>query len=175
MKIISDVFGIVGVLLTVILYQQKNRKSLLVYKLIIDVVWLGHYAFIGAYSGAVVCVIAALRELIFVKRDQRSKKGIIWLPIFIIVAIVSTVFTWNNVFSILTCIASCIAVVSFFIGKPRLSRIFVFPISTCMLVYDIACGSVAGIVNECFAVSSSAVGILLHDRKNKSTPESLND
>ena len=169
MKIISDIFGIIGVLLTVILYQQKSRKSLLVYKLIIDVVWLGHYAFIGAYSGAVVCVIAALRELIFVKRDPRSKKGIIWLPIFIAVAMISTVFTWNNAFSLLTCIASCIAVVSFFIGKPRLSRIFVFPISTCMLIYDIACGSVAGIINECFAVSSSAVGIIRHDKKKKDT------
>lgn len=169
MKIISDIFGVVGVLLTVILYQQKNRKSLLVYKLIIDVVWLGHYAFMGAYSGAVVCVIAALRELIFVKRDPRNKKGIIWLPIFIVIAIVSTIFTWNNAFSILTCLASCIAVVSFFIGKPRLSRLLVFPISTCMLIYDIACGSFAGICNECFAISSSAVGIILHDRKKKTT------
>ena len=165
MKLISDIFGIIGVLFTVVLYQQKSRKSLLVYKLILDVVWLGHYAFIGAYSGAVVCVIAALRELIFVKRDPRNKKGIIWLPIFIAVAIISTVFTWNNAFSILTCLASCIAVISFFIGKPRLSRILVFPISACMLVYDVACGSVAGIVNECFALTSSAVGIILHDRK----------
>ena len=169
MKIISDILGIVGILFTVILYQQKNRKSLLVYKLLIDVIWLGHYAFMGAFSGAVVCVIAALRELIFVKRDPRNKKGIIWLPSFIVVAIVSTVFTWNNAFSILTCIASCLAVVSFFIGKPKISRIFVFPISACMLVYDIACGSVAGICNECFAITSSAVGIILHDRKGKNT------
>lgn len=44
-KILSDVLGIVGILFTIILYQQKSRKSLLVYKLIIDVVWLGHYAF----------------------------------------------------------------------------------------------------------------------------------
>ena len=169
MKLISDIFGIVGVLLTVVLYQQKSRKALLVYKLIIDVVWLGHYAFIGAYSGAVVCVIAALRELVFVKRDPKNKNGILWLPIFILVAIVSTVFTWNNAFSILTCLASCIAVVSFFIGKPKLSRIFVFPISACMLTYDIAFGSVPGIINECFALTSSAIGILRHDIANKKT------
>ena len=164
MKIISYAFGIVGLILTVILYQQKSRKTLLVYKLIIDVVWIGHYAFIGAYSGAVVCVIAALRELIFVKRDPKNKKGIVWLPIFIIIAIVSTALTWGNAFSLLTCIASCIAVVSFFIGKPNLSRIFVFPISTCMLIYDIACGSVVGIVNECFAITSAVIGIVRNDR-----------
>ena len=165
MKIISDIFGIIGVLFTVVLYQQKSRKSLLVCKLISDLIWLWHYVFIGAYSGAAVCVIAALRELIFVKRDPKNKKGIVWLPVFIAVAIVSTILTWGNAFSILTCLASCIAVASFFIGRPRLSRILVFPISACMLTYDIACGSVAGIVNECFAITSSAVGIVLHDRK----------
>ena len=138
---------------------------MLAIKLLINVIWLGHYAFMGAYSGAVVCVIAVIRELVFVKRDPKNSKGIIWLPIFISMAIVSTVFTWNNAFSILTCIASCIAVVSFFIGKPSLSRIFVFPISSCMLIYDIAFGSVAGIVNECFALTSSMVGIIRHDVK----------
>ena len=167
MKIASDIFGAVGILFTVILYQQKSRKSLLVYKLIIDVIWIGHYAFIEAYSGAVVCVIAALRELVFVKRDPKNKKGIVWLPIFIAVAVISTAFTWNNAFSILTCLASCIAVVSFFIGKPWLSRILVFPISTCMLIYDISFLSIPGIANECFAMTSSAVGIIVHDLKKK--------
>ena len=163
MKIIAYIFGIIGIACTVILYQQKKSKSLLVYKLIIDLVWLMHYAFLGAFSGAVVCIIAALRELIFVKRDRTKRSGIIWLPIFIVVAIVSTILTWDNIFSVLTCIASCIAVVSFFIAKPKLSRIFVFPISACMLVYDIAFGSIPGIVNECFAITSSAVGIFRHD------------
>ena len=165
MKLISDILGIIGVLTTIVLYQQKERKAMLAIKLLINVIWLGHYAFMGAYSGAVVCVIAVIRELVFVKRDPKNSKGIIWLPIFISMAIVSTVFTWNNAFSILTCIASCIAVVSFFIGKPSLSRIFVFPISSCMLIYDIAFGSVAGIVNECFALTSSMVGIIRHDVK----------
>ena len=73
--------------------------------------------------------------------------------------------TWDNWFSLLTCIASCIAVASFFIGIPSLSRILVFPISGCMLVYDVAVLSVAGIVNECIAMTSSLIGIIRLDRK----------
>lgn len=168
MKIISDIFGVLGVLITVVLYQQKTRKSLLIFKLTNDLVWLVHYAFIGAYSGAAVCVIAAVRELVFVKSDPKNKKAKIWLPIFIIVAIISTVLTWNNAFSTLTCLASCLAVTSFFIGNPSLTRILVFPISACMLTYDIACSSFAGIINECFAISSSLIGVLFIDRKKKS-------
>jgi hypothetical protein len=163
-KIISDVCGIIGVLFTIVLYQQKSRKRLLTYKLIGDLIWIGHYAFIGAYSGVAVCIIAALRELVFVKRDPRNKNGIVWLPIFIIIAIISTVLTWNNAFSLLTCLASCIAVISFFIGKPWLSRLLVFPISSCMLAYDIAFKSLPGIMNECFALTSSVVGIIRLDR-----------
>ncbi len=167
MKLVSDICGFVGILFTIALYQQKKRESLLLYKLIIDIIWIGHYAFIGAYSGAVVCVIAALRELIFYKRDREKSKGILWLPTFILIAIVCTALTWNNIFSLLTCVASCLAVVSFFIAKPKLSRIFVFPISLCMLTYDIAFGSVPGIVNECVAISSAIIGLIRLDRKSK--------
>jgi hypothetical protein len=165
MKIIADILGILGILITVFVYQQKKRETMLWTKLILDVVWMLHYCFIGAYSGAVVAVIAAVREIVFVKRDPKKASGIIWLPIFIVVAIVSTILTWKNIFSIFTLLASCIAVVSFFIGKPKLSRILAFPVSMCMLTYDIACNSVAGIVNESFAIISSAIGIIRLDRK----------
>lgn len=165
MKIVSDIFGLIGVLLTIVLYQQKSRKQLIGYKLAVDLVWLLHYCFISAFSGAVVCIIAAVRELVFVKRDPKKASGIVWLPVFVAIAIISTLLTWDNWFSLLTCIASCIAVVSFFIGIPSLSRILVFPISGCMLVYDVAVLSVAGIVNECIAMTSSLIGIIRLDRK----------
>ena len=167
MKLISDILGFGGILFTIALYQQRKRESLLLYKLILDVVWIGHYAFIGAFSGAAVCVIAAVRELIFYKRDKDKRNGIIWLPIYIILAVVCTELTWDNNFSVFTFIASCIAVVSFFIAKPKLSRILAFPVSLCMLTYDIACGSVAGIVDQCVAMSSSLIGMLRLDRKMK--------
>ena len=166
-KIASNILGIVGILLTVLLYQQKKRKSLLLYKLVLDSIWIFHYCLIGAFSGAAVATIAAIRGIIFVKRDPKKAGGIIWLPIFISVAIVSTVLTWNTWFSIFTCFASCIAVVSFFIGNPKLSRILAIPVSGCMLTYNISIGSIAGIVNECFAITSSVIGMIRLDRKSE--------
>ena len=75
MKVISDILGILGILITVIVYQQKKRESLLISKLVLDLVWLLHYCFIGAYSGAAVAAIAAFRELVYVKRDRNNPKG----------------------------------------------------------------------------------------------------
>ena len=173
MKILADILGISGIFVAVVLYQQKKRESMLIYKMILDIIWALHYCCIGAFSGAAVAVIAALREIVFVKRDPKKKGSIVWLPVFITVAIVSTVLTWKNIFSIFTLVASCVAVVSFFIGNPKLSRILAFPVSASMLTYDVACGSVAGILNESFAMISSAIGIWRHDRKVQSEKDNL--
>ena len=165
MTILSNIFGFLGICCTVIIYQQKNRRSLLISKLLSDAVWLLHYLFLGAYSGAAIAAIGACRELVFVNRDKKWGKSKLWLPLFITVSIICTALTWKNVFSLFTCIASCTSVIGFYIGKPKLSRILSFPISACMLTYDIASNSIAGIINEIFALCSSILGIIILDRK----------
>ena len=168
MQLLANILGAAGVVIGILLYQQKNRKSLLAYKLTLDIIWLVHYILIGAYSGAAVAAIAACREIIFVKRVPKKSSAMIWLPIFISAAVITTVLTWNNAFSLFTMFASCIAVISFFIGNPKLSRILAFPVCGCMLTYDVACRSLAGVVNETVAILSSLVGIIRLDRNNKS-------
>ena len=173
MQILANILGAAGVVIGILLYQQKNRKSLLAYKLTLDLIWLVHYILIGAFSGAAVAGIAACREIIFVKRDPKKSSAMIWLPIFISAAIATTILTWNNAFSLFTMFASCIAVISFFIGNPKLSRILAFPVCGCMLTYDVACRSLAGVINETVAILSSLVGIIRLDRNNKPEASSL--
>ena len=165
MKNIADILGVLGIGIAILMYQQRKRDSLLKYKLALDLIWFVHYCLIGAFSGAAVAAIAALREIVFVKRDPKKAGGIVWLPIFISVAVISTVLTWKNVFSLFTLAASCTAVVSFFIGNPKLSRILALPVSPCMLTYNAASNSIAGILNEIFAILSSVVGMIRLDRK----------
>lgn len=73
----------------------------------------------------------------------------------------------SNIFGMLG-ICSAVSVISFWIGNPRLSRILSYPISACMLTYDVACGAVFGIVNELFTVISSIIGAIRLDRKKES-------
>ena len=165
MIIASYVFGILGVLCSVVIYQQKSRKNLLISKLVSDVIWFLHYFFLGAYSGAAIAAIGMIRELVFVNRDKKWGRSLLWLPIFIVISIICTIFTWKNLFCIFTCIASILSVISFYIGIPKVSRILSFPISGCMLTYDIANLSIAGIVNEIMSLTSSLIGYIRHDRK----------
>ena len=60
-----------------------------------------------------------------------------------------------------------LAVISFWIGKPKLSRIMSYPIAALMLTYDITFLAFMAIINEIITIISSTVGIIRHDVKKK--------
>lgn len=163
------IFGLAGIASTIFIYQQKTRVGLLIAKLISDVVWFLYYFFQSAYSGATVAAIGIIRELIFIKKDKKWAKHNFWLYFFIALAIISAIITWKNWYSILPMIASIVSIISFWIGKPKISRILSFPISACMLSYDLLLSPIAiwGVANEILATSSSIVGLIRLDRIKK--------
>lgn len=163
------IFGILGVVSTVLIYQQKTRKGLILSKLLSDVIWFLYYFVISAYSGAAIAVIGMVREIIFVNREKKWAKHPAWLVFFLLLSFGCAYFTWQDVFSILPCIASAVSVISFWIGNPKLSRFLSYPISACMFTYDLTRSPMAlfGMINELFAVTSSVVGFFRHDRKKE--------
>ena len=50
-QIAAQVFGAVGILVFILLYQFNNMKSVLKAKMCMDVLWAAHYLLLGAYSG----------------------------------------------------------------------------------------------------------------------------
>jgi hypothetical protein len=171
MVTLSYAAGCLGIISTVIIYQQKTRVGLLVSKLISDVIWFAQYALISAWSGAAISIIAIIRELIFINRDKKWAKSPLWLLLFLILSGVSGVVTWKNIYSIFPCIASALAVIGFWIGKPKLSRFISYPISGCMLTYAISNAAFMAILNELLSIGSSVVGNIRHDFKKKPSEE----
>jgi len=171
MVILSNIFGLLGIASTVVIYQQKSRIGLLVSKLVSDVIWFFQYALIGAWSGAAISIIAIIRELIFINRQKKWARSPFWLVLFLVLSGISGVVTWKNIYSIFPCIASALAVIGFWIGKPKLSRFLSYPISGCMLTYAISHTAYMAIINELLTIVSSIVGNIRHDFKKNPTPK----
>lgn len=164
---LPNIVGCLGILSTIVIYQQKTRVGLLVSKLVSDVIWFAQYALFGAWTGAAISIIAIIRELIFINRQKKWAHSPLWLVLFLILSGVSGIITWKNVYSIFPCIASALAVIGFWIGKPKLSRFISYPISACMLTYAIAGFMPMSIANEVLSIGSSVVGNIRHDFKKK--------
>ena len=167
MKLISEILGFIGVGLNAVVYQQKKRDRLLVFKLISDVVWMLHYGLMGNYSGAAVATIGIARESTFLVADKKGMDRRPFLLVFLGCACFSVWLTWGGWFSVLPATASFLSVISFWQQKPRVSRLLALPISACMVIYSTMVGSYAGIANEIFTVTSTVIGIIRHDIKKK--------
>lgn len=156
--------GILGIAANCIIYQQKNGKNLLLWKLISDVLWLLHYLFLSAYSGCAVALIGVFRELVFYRENKKGRKNPFFLFFFIMVTICSSVLTWKGIASVFPAAASIISIAGFWKANPKISRKLAFPISGLMLSYDLTCNSHMGIVNEILTMCATAIAII-HNRK----------
>lgn len=167
MMLVGKIAGYIAIVASVLIYQQKTRKNLLISKAVTDVLWIIHYFLMGGYTGAAVTCVALVREVVFFRSDWRNKNSKLILAVFLCISAVCTALTWDGVFSIFAMLCSMLSIVSFWIGEPKVSRIMAFPISGCMLIYGVANGSVAVLINEVLVMISSVIGILQHDRKKK--------
>ena len=165
--LVGKIVGYIAIVASVLIYQQKTRKNLLISKAVTDVLWIIHYFLMGGYTGAAVTCVALVREVVFFRSDWRNKNSKLILVVFLCISAVCTALTWDGVFSIFAMLCSMLSIVSFWIGEPKVSRIMAFPISGCMLIYGVANGSVAVLINEVLVMISSVIGILQHDRKKK--------
>lgn len=154
MLIVSYVFSIAGVIANFLIYQQKDRKSLLGVKLFSDIVWCIHYVLISAGSGAVTCGISICREIVFLSNSPRWAKSKLWLIFFMVCNAILLFFTWKGIFSILPGCASMISFLVFWIGNPSLARHVQVPISASFLIYNTFAGSYMGIINELLSLVS---------------------
>ena len=166
---LSMLFGGLGVLTSALIYQQKTGKKLLVYKLISDVFWAAQYFFVGGYSGMAISLIAIVRESIFLNQGKRWADTKLWLLLFASLALLSAALTWSSVLSILPTIASLLSVFGFWRANPKLSRLLAYPISACMLTYDIFFNSYMGIANEILTLVSTTIAVCLMFSASRNT------
>ena len=161
-------FGALGILTNVLIYQQKDAKRLILFKLASDVIWALHYFFLSAYTAMAISIIATVREITFAKKNKSKAVSGALLVFFIICSIVSAYYTWAGYQSLLPAIASIISVISFWRKSPRLSRTLALPVSLCMMSYDVFSCSYLGFVNELFTICSTIIGIIRYRAKGKS-------
>ena len=163
-EIVGMILGGLGIAANAIIFQQKTGKRLLVWKLISDVLWASYYVALGGYSGAAIALIGILRESIFLNQGKRWADSKLWLLLFAGLSVASAALTWQSAMSILPAVASLLSVFGFWRARPMLSRALAYPISGCMLTYDIVAlgrGGVMGIVNESITLASTTFALIV--------------
>ena len=88
MKILANVIGILAVIMFVVSYQLKSRRSIIFFNAGSRILYIAQYILLGAFEGALLDMIAFLISLIYRAKDTKrsfistirewSKISVIW-------------------------------------------------------------------------------------------------
>ena len=167
MEIAGEIFGVLGIIVNFLIYQQHDRKKLLKVKLLSDLTWALHYGFLTAFSGMAVTLVGAAREATFILTDDKEKGRKYYLIGFAIIAVVTSALSMKDWFGLLPAFASLIAVFSYWQQRPKVTKALGLPISASMIIYDIVRLSYMGIANEILTLISITITLLSSINKAK--------
>lgn len=170
--ILSQIFTIITYVLLAITYYAKDRKTVLTISFLSLIANGLAYAFLNAYSGLAMCVIALIRNIIFLvderkygNRDYINKKDIIILVLLYIISIISAVFTYDGPLSLLSVIATMLYTYSVWQKKTKIYKLLGIPIGVLWILYNIYVKSIFGIILETILLICSITGYILEMRK----------
>ncbi|MCQ2771457.1 MAG: YgjV family protein [Clostridia bacterium] len=182
MQIVAQVFGFIVIIFNYLIFQQKERKQMLKAKRRAD--WCAAFSyFLFVLSGSLLawasvfqCLIASFRETVFLNKEKKWASSKLWLVGFLVLFYASSFVTWalnkdanySVWLNFLPAIASSIAIISYWIGNPRLNRVLQMPTSLLMLIYEINIMAVASLITEVFTIVSVFISIIRFEILNKS-------
>ena len=174
-EIIAQIVSILGMLMSVLSYQQKGKARILFFQLIGSALFVDHFFMINALSGAILNFVAIVRALIFIYEDKVRADHPAWTIGLTAVYVLSyvSVFTVfgkeptaiNLILEVLPVIAMTVTTIAFRYKEDKILRRVAFISSPLWLIYNSIFFSLGGIIGETLNLTSAIVGTIRLDRK----------
>jgi len=172
--VLSQVFTILMYVLLATTYFLKDRKKILVLSFASLIANALEYLFLFAWAGMAVCIIALIRNTIFLidekkngKREKITKKDYIILAILYLILILSGIFTYDGFLSLLSVLATMIYTYSVWQKKTIIYKVCGIPVGILWILYNIYVMSLFGIILESILLIASVCGFLIEIKKKK--------
>lgn len=159
--LIIQLLGVIAYIILAFSYFKKKKKDILFIQIFSTIAFAIHYYLLGGITATVCNLISLLIIIIiyfFEKKNSENKKILVLSTIPLLV--LSALFTYENIFSILPIIASSIVLISFIISDENKIRIAGIISALCWIIYAIIYKSYAGIVFELFSAVSTSIAFL---------------
>ena len=168
MEIIGQICGFVAMLTTFVMYQQKNLIRIREFKLAIDIFWTLHFLLIGSMSAFATTGLAIFREIVFINKGKKWAQSRLWIVLFSVVFLISSMITWKNVYSVIPAMASTLTTFAFWSNSVVKNKLLILPSTVGMFFYNLQARSIAGVINEVISVISIiAYFVIKHFEKGK--------
>ncbi|MBQ7906877.1 MAG: YgjV family protein [Clostridia bacterium] len=183
-EIIAQVFGVLGMICNIIVFQQKTQKNVLIWQFFAATTFALNYFLLGAMVGGMLNTVGAIRSVVFFFKDKTKANHLAWLIVFICAFVASYPLSFfvfgkeqtplNFVIEVLPVVAMIIATISLRLGSAKAVRSLGLISSPLWLTYNCFSGSFGAIASEILNLISIIVGIIRLDIKKKQPTKEQN-
>lgn len=158
---IGQFISIFGMVLTVLSFQLKTRKQILLFQTLGSSLWLVSYVFLGQWTGVYINVVFLIRNVIFYfRKDKKWAQSIAWLPIMVVACIIAGSLGYETPWDLLPVVGAIIGTFSMYMSNENMLRILKLGESPCWLIYNSSIPSIGGIICELCSLTSLIVGLI---------------
>ncbi len=162
---VAQSIGLFGMICGWVGFQSKSARGILLWQTAGSVFWAVHLGMLGALTGCALNVIAVARNVIYARRNGSSSPRFDYCPLFFtVVCLLSALFNHflagESWWCVLPALGMAVQSVILISGNAQLVRMLWLPTSLMWLVYNIAYGSIPGVLCESFNLVSLVVALL---------------
>ena len=163
--------GLFGTVLFFLSYQCRNNKSLFRVQFVSYLCYTVHLLMLGAVTGGISYILNSVRSFCLGSKND-FLKGKWMCCVLCILQVTTLIFTWSGWWALLPVIANIAATIGGYTYNARKIRIVGMLINSPLwIIYDIAVGSWAGILDEIVSEASMLISIFRYGWKNMDSLE----
>ena len=162
MFILAQILGAIALFILVLSFQKNEKQSLLKYQIGSSIFFAAQYLFLQAYTGCLMNITCALRNILFKKYDK--EKVPIYLLIFIVfIMLILSLFSYTGPISLLPCIACILYTISIWQSNLKVTRIVEVISCSLYIIYNIKVLAYVGLVSTMIELISALIAIYRFD------------
>ena len=163
MKYIAYIFGFIAAAITLISTQIRDKKKLLIAYILSYTFFSINFILIGAITGGITCIIAAIQTLIVSNNKNLKLKALI----FGTISVVAGILSYTDLISLLPTMCNIIFVATISNSKMKNIRKLTFVSRALWCIYDFLSGAYLIFLSDFIAGIGIIIAITKYDIKTR--------
>lgn len=139
--IISQILGIIALLLVCVGYFQKNKDNMMIFQSLANVFYASAFLVLKSYVGGIIVIISTIRCLYVYFSSKMENKGktiyskfiLLFIPVYIIIGIVF----WQSFFDFVPIITASMFTIAFYVKDLQTIRFLTLIPNALLVFYNI--------------------------------------
>ena len=159
--ILAQICGIIALILVVISVQFKTKEKIVMYMVFANFMIAIQFFLLNAITGAIISIINTIRCIVFYYyKKKEMKPSFVTLLIFEIIAIVSGIISWQNIWSLIPIIVTVLYTYGLWQDNVKVLRIMVGIVGGGWAIYDVVVKAYVGALQEVSQLISAIVSLV---------------